>query len=311
MTELLWCEKYRPKRVDDCVLPDEIKSTLLGMRDRREVPNLLLAGPPGVGKTTAARALLDELGHDVYFLNGSLSGNIDTLRNEILDFASTVSFTGARKTVLIDEADYLNPQSFQPALRNFMEEYSSLTGFVLTCNYPSRIIEPLHSRCSVVEFRVPRSEKPKLMGEFFLRVRDVLEREGVEHDPKVVGTIIAKRFPDFRRVLNELQKHASRGPIDSRALALEDSSMDALVHHMREKDFTSARKWLGESDVDPTTFFRRFYDRASSLFTDDSVPQLVLLIADYQYKSSHVADQEVNCAAFVAHVMATCSWRDA
>lgn len=306
MQNPVWAERYRPKRVRDAVLPADVRETLSSMIESGSVPNLLFSGPAGVGKTTAALALLEELGHDVYKVNGSLSGNIDTLRNEILDFASTVSFTGARKTVLIDEADYLNPQSFQPALRNFMEEYSSLTGFILTCNYPSRIIDPLRSRCSEIEFRVKKMEKPELMAQLFKRVQEILREEGVEYDHRVVGAIVAKRFPDCRRVLNDLQKHAARGPIDSRALAQEDTGFDELIRKMRDKDFTAVRKWVGEADVDPPAFFRRFYDRASTHFSDDSVPQLILLIADYQYKASHVADQEVNCAAFLAHVMATC-----
>lgn len=308
----LWTEKYRPRRVSECVLPESLKSQFQAMVDSKTVPNLLLSGPPGVGKTTVAMAMLDELDYDVYVINGSLKGNIDTLRNEIQDFASSVSFTGSRKVVLLDEADYLNPQSTQPALRNFMEQFSATCGFVLTCNYPTRIIEPLRSRTSVIDFAVRRADKPTLMREFFTRVEEVLKNENVQYDKMAVGHVINKFFPDWRRVLNELQRYSSGGAaIDAGILSRGgDSDFTALVGYMRQKDFTSVRKWIGEnSDVDPTTLFRRFYDAASEHFTDDSIPQLVLTIGEYQYKAAHVADQEVNLAAFCVHVMASCSFR--
>lgn len=307
----LWTEKYRPTRVSDVILPADTKSQFLAMIEKASVPNLLLSGPAGVGKTTVAMAMLDELGHDVYVINGSLKGNIDTLRNEIMDFASSVSFSGSRKTVMIDEADYLNQQSTQPALRHFMEEFSATCGFVLTCNFKNRIIEPLRSRCSVIDFVVPRSEKPTLLVEFFEKAKAVLDAEGVKYDQKTVGLLVNKHFPDFRRALNELQKYASRGSIDSGILSRSGvGDMKSLVEAMQAKDFTKVRKWVGEnSDVDSVSFFRKFYDYSSEMFTPDTAPQVILAIGEYQYKASHVADQEINIAAFLVYVMATAQWR--
>lgn len=310
----LWTERYRPSRVADVVAPADIKRTVSDMIESGEVPNLLLSGPPGVGKTTVALAMMEELGYEVYVINGSLKGNIDTLRNEIMDFASTVSFSGARKVVLIDEADYLNPQSTQPALRNFMEQFSGNCGFILTCNYRSRIIEPLQSRCAIIDFSVKKSDKPELMTQFFTRVKDILATEGVEFDPQVVGTIINKHFPDWRRVLNELQRHSVGGKIDAGALsrvATSDDNFGKLLGMMRRKDYTEVRRWIAEnSDVESSHIFRTFYDSASAVVTPDSIPQLVVTIAEYQYKSAHVADQEVNLAAFLATVMATVTFRE-
>lgn len=309
----LWTERFRPKTVEDVILPADIKDVFRSMVEKQEVPNLLISGPAGIGKTTMAMAMLEDLGYDVYVINGSLKGNIDTLRNEIMDFASTVSFTGRRKVVLIDEADYLNPQSTQPALRNFMEEFSSNCGFVLTCNYRSKIIEPLQSRCALVEFSVKKSDRADMIKRFFVRIKEILDGEGVEYDQQVVAMIINKHFPDMRRVLNELQKSAATGKIDAGALArgVSDESFGTLITHMYKKDFTEVRRWVAEqSDVDPTTLFRKFYDSAAPLMTPDSVPQLVVTLAEYQYKSAHVADQEINTAAFLVTVMATCQFKE-
>lgn len=307
----VWTERFRPRKIEEVILPERLKREFRSFVERGSVPNLILSGPPGVGKTTVALAMLDELGHDVYVINGSLRGNIDTLRNEIMDFASSVSFTGARKTVLIDEADYLNQQSTQPALRNFMEEFSGNCGFVLTCNFKSRIIEPLRSRCSVIDFHFERDEVVQMAGDFFKRVRSILDQEGVAHEPAVVGQLIKRHFPDCRRVLNELQRHSLSGPIDTRVLTKSaDLDLAGLISHMRTKDFTGVRRWVAEnSDVDPSVLFRKFYDHARDVVTDDSVPQLVLTIGEYQYKSAHVADQEINTAAFLIHIMASCSVR--
>lgn len=308
----LWVEKYRPTRVRDVILPDHLLEDFQAMVDKGSIPNLLLSGPAGIGKTTVARALLDELEYDVYYINGSLKGNIDTLRNEIMDFASSVSFMGSRKAVLLDEADYLNQGSTQPALRNFMEEFSRNCGFILTCNFKSRIIEPLQSRCGVIDFTFRKADNVMMAGKFFKRVCQILESEGVTYDVPAVQALIKRHFPDWRRVLNELQRYSVSGKIDSGILARgPDGDFQTLIRAMKAKDFTSVRKWVGENgDMDSMVFFRRFYDQASDLFTPDSVPQLVLAIGEYQYKAVHVADQEINQAAFLVYVMASCRFRE-
>jgi DNA polymerase III delta prime subunit len=302
-------ETYRPRKIRDVILPPHLLEDFQAMVDKGSIPNLLLSGPAGIGKTTVARALLDELGYDTYVINGSLKGNIDTLRNEISDFASSVSFTGDRKCVLLDEADYLNPQSTQPALRNFMEEFSSNCGFILTCNYKSKIIAPLQSRCSTIDFTFRKEDRVAMAGAFFKRVKQILEAEGITYDPNAVGGLIKRHFPDWRRVLNELQRYSVTGKIDAGVLARQsDESFEDLIRHMRGKDFTSVRKWVGEnSDMDSIVFFRQFYDKAAELYTTDSIPQLILAIGEYQYKAVHVADQEINQAAFLVYVMASCT----
>lgn len=307
----LWTERYRPKTVEETILPTRIKDQFVAMIEKGSVPNLLLSGRPGIGKTTVALAMLDQLGYDRYVLNGSLEGNIDTLRTKILDFASSVSFYGSRKCVLIDEADNLNAQSTQPALRNFMEEWSRNCSFLFTCNYPSRIIEPLRSRCSVIDFSWDKRETSDVAKAFFDRVCAILDQEGIEYQRPVIGEIIKRHFPDWRRVLNELQRYSARGRIDSGILSRAgEADFKALTDAMRSKNFTAARKWLGEnSDMDYQAFYRRFYDHASDLVTDDSVPQLVLIIGEYQYKAAHVADQEVNASAFVVTVMASVTFK--
>ena len=308
--EVLWVEKYRPQRVADCILPPDLKKTFQDFVDSKVIPNMTLPGAPGIGKTTVARAMLEELGCDYIVINGSLNGNIDTLRNEIKDFASTMSLQGGRKYVILDEADYLNPNSVMPALRNFMEEYSANCGFILTCNYPKRIIDALLSRCPPVEFKIEASEKPKLATQFFKRVLGILEAENVTFEKEVVGEIIMKFFPDWRRVLNELQNKSSGGVISSAALKTLGSNVYLeLVSSMKSKNFKEIRKWVGEnSDVDSASFFRNFYENAYSYVKPDSVPQLVIHLADYQYKAAFVADQEVNNLAFLIQIMVDCSW---
>lgn len=311
MTNPLWVEKYRPRVLADVILPAGLKADFASMVESGSIPNLLLSGPAGIGKTTVARALAEEMGYDVFVINGSLKGNIDTLRTEIMDFASSVSFTGARKLVILDEADYLNPQSTQPALRNFMEEFSGNCGFVLTCNYKARIIPALQSRCSVIEFGYRKADVASMAGGFYKRVVEILKEEGVEFQPDVVGALIKKHFPDWRRVLNELQRYSASGKIDSGILSRAgDAEYAALLAAMRAKNFTTVRQWVGEnSDSDTTEFFRRFYDTATEHFTADSVPQLILAIGEYQYKAAHVADQEINMAAFLVYVMASCQFK--
>ena len=311
MSEFLWAEKYRPKRISECILPNKLKETFQEFVDKGNIPNLLLTGGPGVGKTTVARAMLNEVNADFIVINGSMNGNIDTLRNEIMQFASTVSFTGGRKYVILDEADYLNPNSTQPALRNFMEEFSNNCGFILTCNFKNRIIEPLHSRCSVVEFTIPKNDKANIGLNFFNRVKDILSQENITFDKKVVAEFVTKYFPDWRRVINELQRYSATGNIDSGILAdTGDGSIKELVSFLRAKSFTEMRKWVAQNnDVDSTTLFRKLYDGASTYLEPRSIPQLVLLLADYQNKAAFVADHEINMVACFTEIMTDCEFK--
>ena len=306
MQEFLWVEKYRPNRLEDCILPDELKNTFQQFINQENIPNLLLSGSAGVGKTTVAKAMLEELGADYIVVNGSLHGNIDTLRTEIMNFATTVSFSEGRKYVILDEADYLNPQSTQPALRNFMEEYSKNCGFILTCNFKNRIIEPLQSRCSVIDFLFPKKLAPSLAGSFFTRVKTILDQEEVKYDEKVLAEIIQRHFPDWRRVLNELQRYSVSGIIDVGILSnSSQNAFKSLISLLKGKQFSDMRKWVAQNiDSDPTSIMRQLYDSSSEVIKPSSIPQLVLLIGEYQYKSAFVADQEVNLVAFLTQVMA-------
>jgi len=311
LQDYLWVEKYRPKTVEDTILPADLKATFQQFVDQKNVPNLILTGGPGVGKTTIAKAMLEELGCTYIVINGSMNGNIDTLRNEIKNFASTVSFSGGRKYVILDEADYLNPQSTQPALRNFMEEFSANCGFILTCNFLNRIIAPLHSRCSVVQFKISNSDKPKLAGRFMKRVTGILEKENVEFEEKVVAELIMKHFPDWRRVINELQRYSATGKIDTGILAnISQDNYKSLIERMKAKDFSGIRKWVAENlDNEPSALFRKIFDTANEYVDPNSVPKLVLHMADYQYKSAFVADQEINFVAFLTEVMVDCEFK--
>lgn len=311
MEQFLWVEKYRPRTVDDTALPKNLKDVFKKFVTDKFVPNLLLTGRAGIGKTTVARALLEEIGCDYIVINGSLNGNIDTLRNDIRNFASSVSLSGGRKYVILDEADYLNANSTQPALRNFMEEYSANCGFILTCNFANRIIDPLHSRCSVVDFKLAKEDKPKVAATFYRRVVDILTAEHVEFDSKVVAAVVEKHFPDFRRTLNELQRYAATGKIDTGILSnFQEDNLKKLFTLLKEKNFTEMRKWVGiNSDIDTNTLFRKLYDSASEHVTLNSVPVLVHKLAEYQYKAAFVADQEINLAACLTELMVECEFK--
>ena len=305
LEEFLWVEKYRPKTIADTILPADLKQTFQQFVDQKNIPNLLLSGTAGVGKTTVARAMLEELECDYIMINGSMNGNIDTLRNEILNFASTVSFSGRRKYVILDEADYLNANSTQPALRNFMEEFSRNCGFILTCNFKNRIIEPLHSRCSVIDFKISKSDMAKLAGNFFKRTTGILAAEGIEYDKAVVAEIIQKHFPDWRRVLNELQRYSATGKIDSGILTnMTESSIKELINLMKDKNFTEVRKWVKDNtDTDVNVLYNKFYEIASEHFDKRVIPSLIILIAKYQYQNAFSANSEINFTAFLAEIM--------
>lgn len=304
--EFLWVEKYRPQSIADCILPNSIKSTFKEFIENGDMPNLLLSGTAGTGKTTVAKALCNELGYTSLVVNGSLDRNIDTLRNEIASFASTVSFDGGKKCIILDEADYLNPQSFQPALRGFIEQFSKNVRFILTCNYKDKIIEPIHSRTTLIDFRSTNEEKPEMMGLLMKRILSILETESVSvTSPNVVAELIKKHYPDIRRVLNELQRYSASGVIDVGILAnIEEANISGLMSSLKSKDFKTMRQWVVDNiDNDPIRIMRTIYDNMYDYLEPQSVPQLVLLIADYQYKQAFVQDAEINLVAFLTEVM--------
>ena len=306
MTEhFIWVEKYRPRKIDDCILPESQKEYFKQMVAKGEIQNMLLCGTAGTGKTTVARALCEELQTDYMIINGSEESGIDVLRTKIKQFASTVSFTGNTKVVILDEADYLNPNSTQPALRGFIEEFASNCRFILTCNFKNRIIPPLHSRCAVIEFKIPNADKPAIAANFYKRVCSILEQESIPFDQKVIVKIVQKHFPDFRRTLNELQRYSQSGSIDEGILvSVSEANMKELVDAIKDKDWKKMRGWVVNNlDNDPVSLFRKIYDTFVPL--TNQVPQLVLTIADYQYKSAFVADQEINLVACLTEIMAS------
>ena len=311
--EFLWVEKYRPQTIEDCILPESIKKTFQGFLSKGEVPNLLLAGPAGCGKTTVAKALCNELGVDVYVINGSDEGRfLDTVRNTAKNFASTVSLssTARHKVIIIDEADNTT-NDVQLLLRAFTEEFSGNCRFIFTCNFKNKIIEPLHSRCACIDFSTDRKSKPQLASTFFNRLKFILEREGVEADPKVLIELINKHFPDWRRVLNECQRYSSSGNIDAGILAqFSDVKVNDLIKHLKEKDFKEVRKWVVNNlDNDASVLLRRVYDALYGSLAPNSIPAAVLVIAKYQYQIAFVADQEINMLACLTEIMVECEFK--
>lgn len=305
---MLWVEKYRPKTVADCILPVRLKKPFEEYVKQGEIPNLILAGSAGVGKTTVARAMCEEIGADYILINGSDESGIDTLRVKIKGFASSVSLTGGRKVIIIDEADYLNPNSTQPAFRGVIEEFAGNCSFIFTCNFKNRIIEPLHSRCAVIDFKLKPEEKPQVAMEFMARVESVLQNEKIAYDKKVVAEIIKKFFPDYRRVLNELQRFSKFGEIDVGVLAVESNArVKELMKFIGDKNFSEVRRWVAQNnDSDAGTVYREIYDSLSEVLTKESIPAAVILLAKYQYQAAFCADQEVNLLAFLTELMVEC-----
>ena len=312
-SDFLFVEKYRPQVIDDCILPDETKKTFKEFVAKGEIPNLLLAGPPGIGKTTIAKALCNELGADFYVINGSDEGRfLDTVRNQAKNFASTVSLTGSskHKVIIIDEADNTG-NDVQLLLRANIETFYNNCRFIFTCNYKNKIIEPLHSRCAVIDFTIKGKQRVQLAGNFFERLRFILNQEKIEYDQKVVAELVSKHFPDFRRVLNEIQRYSTGGKIDAGILAsFSDISVNELIKHLKEKNFTEVRKWVSTNlDNDSSVILRRVYDSLYDALMPASIPAAVLIIAKYQYQIAFVADQEINLLAALTEVMVECEFK--
>ena len=312
-SEFLYVEKYRPQVIDDCILPDDTKKTFKEFVEKGEIPNLLLAGPPGIGKTTIAKALCNELGADYYVINGSDEGRfLDTVRNQAKNFASTVSLTGSskHKVIIIDEADNTG-NDVQLLLRANIEAFYNNCRFIFTCNYKNKIIEPLHSRCAVIDFTIKGKQKQQLAGSFFKRVLQILDQEKIEYDEKVVVELVAKHFPDFRRVLNECQRYSTGGKIDSGILAsFSDITVNELIKNLKDKNFSEVRKWVVSNlDNDASSLLRRVYDACYDCLSPQSIPAAVLVIAKYQYQCAFVADQEINLLAALTEIMVECEFK--
>ena len=309
MKEFLFVEKYRPQTIEDCILPEGLKETFQKIVDKGELPNMMFTGSAGVGKTTVARALCNELDLDYMLINGSEDGNIDTLRGKIKQFASTISLQGGQKVVILDEADYLNPSSTQPALRGFIEEFSSNCRFILTCNFKNRIIDPLHSRCSIYEFNL--GNKAEMAQKFMARLQFILDSEHIIYDNAVIAELIMKYIPDWRRVINECQRYGMSGHIDTGILVtLSETSIAGLMDDLKTKNFKKMRKWVTDNiDVESVKLFRLIYDNMSDYVEPSSIPQLVLILADYSYKDSFVADHELNVVACMTEIMSSINFK--
>lgn len=308
--QMLWVERYRPKTIEDCVLPERLKKPFQEYVNRKEIPNMLLTGTAGVGKTTVARAMCEEVGADYILINGSDESGIDTLRIKIKGFASSVSLIGGRKVIIIDEADYLNPNSTQPAFRGVIDEFAGNCSFIFTCNYKNRIIEPLHSRLTVIDFKLKNGERAHMASAFMKRAEYILSKESVEFDEKVLAQVIMKYFPDYRRVLNELQRYSTMGKIDTGILSVnENAKIKELVGYLSDKNFANVRKWVAtNSDNDSNLIYREVYDNLNTVLKKESIPPAVLLLAKYQYQSAFVADQEINLLAFLTELMVECEF---
>lgn len=309
--EFLWVEKYRPRKIADTILPEHLKQTFQAIVDNGQMLNMMFTGTAGLGKTTVARALCNEMGLDYIIINGSEEGNIDTLRGKIKQFASSISLQGGHKVVILDEADYLNPQSTQPALRAFMEEFSSNCRFILTCNFKNRIIEPLHSRCGVYEFNTSKKDMAELAGQFMKRLKYILEQENVKYDNATLASVISKHMPDWRRVINEVQRYATIGSdITGGSMAPLRDNFSDLIAALKGKDFKKMRSWVvNNQDLDSSAILRGLYDRMNDHVQPQSIPQLVLILADYQYKDAFVADHELNMVACMTEIMAGVSFK--
>tara|TARA_R110000782_G_scaffold117551_2_gene207973 strand:+ start:677 stop:1612 length:936 start_codon:yes stop_codon:yes gene_type:complete len=306
----LFVEKYRPKTISECILPKGIKKTFLSILDSSEIPNMMFTGSQGVGKTTVAKALCNELGLDYILINGSEQGNIDTLRGKIKQFASSVSLMGGYKVIILDEADYLNPQSTQPALRAFIEEFSNNCRFIFTCNFKNRIIKPLHSRCSVYDFSIPNKEKPVLAGEFFARLQKIVKDENLDIPTPGLVLLIEKHFPDWRRVLNEMQRYGITGDTASEISNVNNDNFKELMSILKDKNFRKMRKWVVDNiDLEPSAIYRKIYDTVYDYLKPTSIPEIIVILAEYQYKDAFVADHELNTVACLTQIMASADWK--
>ena len=309
MEHLLLTEKYRPKTIAECILPERLKTPFQEYVNQNNIPNLLLSGGAGVGKTTVAKAMCEEIGCDYMIINGSDENGVDVVRYKITNYASSMSLSGGRKVIIIDEADYLSPNA-QAAFRNAIEEFASNCSFIFTCNYKNKLIDPLHSRCAVVDFTLKNNEKTQMAGQFFKRIQSILQSEEIEYDDKVIVELIKKHFPDFRRIINEIQRYSQFGKIDGGILShIVEVSLGDIIKYIKDKDFGAIRKWVASNDIDATTFFRKLYDNLYDVLKPQSIPQAVIILADYQYKQAFVADTEINTLACLTEIMVSCEFQ--